>query len=244
VRLKAKTYPRGSKISTAARQARPPAAVGTVSKLARIGFILTFKPCSQIGIVPGKQRGRISLSSQKYISILLPCLTLSSLVPKCSFIFRLTRQSKALYKPQSHISILQQTQKLHKDIATAIDLRECMRVHCFSTKHFLSSFQGLLLPLPPSLERGDLIQRLNNRLSMLEYYDLASTTLLEQQENLLNLASERNSLLLIIILADRLAYRHSISRPQPKHKFPSDRHRQSTDSQYWDLFSYLFHSWL
>lgn len=96
--------------------------------------------------------------------------------------------SQALYSPENPRSILQQTQQLHKDIATAIDLRECMRVHKLAAKHFRSfrsQFRYTRKLLKEDLD--DLRQRLDSVLLMLEYYELVANTLIEQQENLLNL---------------------------------------------------------
>lgn len=81
--------------------------------------------------------------------------------------------------------MVEQTRDLYRDTATTIDLRESMRLHSFSMKHFLESIkeQGSDLAMP-----DDLIIRFKNTLLRLEYYDLTLATLLAQQENLLSLA--------------------------------------------------------
>lgn len=83
--------------------------------------------------------------------------------------------------------VLEQTQELHRDTATTIDLQESLRLQSFSMKHFLENIKSTTLDLPA---RAELISRMQSALLRLEYYDLTSAALLAQQENLLNLVSE------------------------------------------------------
>jgi hypothetical protein len=97
-------------------------------------------------------------------------------------------KNQALYSPKNPYSVLQQTQQLHREIATAIDLRECMRVHKFATKQFHACrHQQRSARELSDQEASDMLQRLNSFLLLLEYYELVANTLVEQQENLLNL---------------------------------------------------------
>jgi hypothetical protein len=59
-----------------------------------------------------------------------------------------------------------------------------MRLQSFSIKHFLECIKSTTLDLA---SRSDLIGRMQNTLLRLEYYELTSATLLDQQENLLSL---------------------------------------------------------
>lgn len=81
--------------------------------------------------------------------------------------------------------MVEQTRDLYRDTATTIDLRESMRLHSFSMKHFLQLIKehssDVTVP-------KDFTNRVRNALLRLEYDDLTSATLLAQQENLLNLA--------------------------------------------------------
>jgi hypothetical protein len=86
--------------------------------------------------------------------------------------------------------VLEQTEQLHKDTATTIDLRESMRLHVFSAKHFLAAIKQTSSGLA---SRSTLISRIQNVLLRLEYYELTSSTLLEQQQNLLGLVGSVDS---------------------------------------------------
>lgn len=61
-----------------------------------------------------------------------------------------------------------------------------MRLQSFSVTHFLRSMQEVNANLATE---SQLVGRLKNVLLKLEYYDLTSATLLNQQENLLSLVS-------------------------------------------------------
>ncbi|PMD31721.1 hypothetical protein L207DRAFT_519074 [Hyaloscypha variabilis F] len=97
----------------------------------------------------------------------------------------LGHRSKILHETERLTPVVEQTRNLHRDTATTIDLRESMRLHSFSMKHFLESIKEQSSDLAM---RDDLIIRCKNTLVRLEYYDLTSATLLAQQENLLGLA--------------------------------------------------------
>jgi hypothetical protein len=74
--------------------------------------------------------------------------------------------------------------ELHRTTAVLIDLRETMQLHKSSAKRFLEFLERTSPNLSSSL---DLIQRSQDIILRLEYYDLTSITLVDQQRNLLNL---------------------------------------------------------
>ncbi|KAL2012022.1 hypothetical protein VTN00DRAFT_4740 [Thermoascus crustaceus] len=76
----------------------------------------------------------------------------------------LHQRSKFLYDNNRTQPLLDQTLQIHKDTGATIDIRERMRLHRFSVDCF--------------------IKRLENILMQLNYYELTSLTLLDQQRNL------------------------------------------------------------
>jgi hypothetical protein len=91
---------------------------------------------------------------------------------------------KLIYSYDESSSVLEQTRQLHKDTASTIDLRESMRLHTFSVKRFLEFIDKTD---PKLTSRSELMSRLRGVLLGLDYHDLTSNTLLEQQQNLLSL---------------------------------------------------------
>lgn len=89
-----------------------------------------------------------------------------------------------IYGYDKSSSVLGQTRQLHKDTASTIDLRESMRLHAFSVKRFLEFINKTD---PKLTSRSELVSRLKGVLLALEYHDLTSQTLLNQQQNLLSL---------------------------------------------------------
>lgn len=92
---------------------------------------------------------------------------------------------QGIYTPDSTSSTLYQTRRLHRDTGTTLALRESIRLHTASLKRFSLGIErlGNATHLAPLRERLDDVSQL------LEYYELTSSTILEQQQNLLSLVT-------------------------------------------------------
>ncbi|KAK4150239.1 hypothetical protein C8A00DRAFT_37158 [Chaetomidium leptoderma] len=102
----------------------------------------------------------------------------------------LSSSSQGLFDGRQRRQIMENTKSLHRDTAATIDLRGSMRLQKFSIK-YLHDAIARLAPRPDTASassRSALVDRLQNMLVRLDYYELASQTLLSQQQNLLSLA--------------------------------------------------------
>jgi len=98
---------------------------------------------------------------------------------------------KIVFEHRHGCPALEQTTHLHQDTAVTIDLKGSMRLHKFSHAHFLGAIRNKLSDQSPDQsQRSSLIDRLQDMLLRLDYYDMTSQTLLNQQQNLLNLVSQ------------------------------------------------------
>lgn len=85
------------------------------------------------------------------------------------------------------LSILDETRILHIENSVMISLRELVRIQKESTKKLadrVNRFNAQTRSALPELQL-----RLTDALRLFDYYELKATTLLEQQQNLLGLAS-------------------------------------------------------
>ncbi|KAH8588870.1 hypothetical protein B0O99DRAFT_693028 [Bisporella sp. PMI_857] len=85
------------------------------------------------------------------------------------------------------VSIIEQTRQLHRDNNVMISLREHLRIHKASLYVVLQRTDNWSDPGGPP-EARVLHTRLDDAFQLLEYYDVTATSLLEQQQNLLSLA--------------------------------------------------------
>jgi hypothetical protein len=90
-----------------------------------------------------------------------------------------------IYTPGITSSTLYQTRRLHRDTGTTLALRESIRLHTSSLKRFCLGIERL----ENTSHSASLRERLDDVSQLLEYYELTSSTILEQQQNLLSLVS-------------------------------------------------------
>jgi hypothetical protein len=94
-----------------------------------------------------------------------------------------------VYTPDSTSSTLYQTRRLHRDTGTTLALRESIRLHAASLKRFSLGVDKL----SDTSRSASLHERLDDVSQLLDYYELTSSTILEQQQNLLSLVSHSHS---------------------------------------------------
>ncbi|RFU34416.1 hypothetical protein B7463_g1904, partial [Scytalidium lignicola] len=101
--------------------------------------------------------------------------------------YNLNRRTEEIHGRRSAMPIQHQTRQLHSDNRVVIGLREHVRIHKTSIKIVMQRVENMLGG-SQWVDTQHLKTRLEDAYLAIEFFDVTATTLLEQQQNLLSLA--------------------------------------------------------